>query len=182
MSLTPQAGKVVSVFGSNAPTAGDESYAAAREVGRRLAELGYAIANGGYGGVMEASSRGASEAGGDTIGVVCSIWSSTANRHTGRTVVTSGLLERLNKLIELGTGGYVVLPGGTGTLVELATVWELMAKGLMPRRPTVCVGGFWRPVIELMAGARPGCEELVTVAATPRELERHFPPVRGSLR
>ncbi|MFP3938545.1 MAG: LOG family protein, partial [Phycisphaerae bacterium] len=137
MGSSPQKGNVVSVFGSNEPVAGDASYEDAREIGRRLAKLGYTIANGGYGGVMEASSRGASDAGGDTIGVVCSVWSPTANRYTDRTIETSSLLERLNKLIELGTGGYVVLPGATGTLVELATVWELSAKRLLQWRPIV---------------------------------------------
>lgn len=182
MSPAAQQANVISVFGSNEPTDGDESYATAREVGSRLATLGYAIANGGYSGVMEASARGAKDAGGETIGVVCSIWSSQANSYTDRTVVTASLLERLNNLIELGTGGYVVLPGATGTLVELATVWELSAKRLMTPRAIVCVGDFWRPVIELMARARPGCEGLVAVAETPDELERHFPHVEASLR
>ncbi len=182
MSCGPAEAVTVSVFGSNSPTEGDEEYDLARRTGRRLAELGYAIANGGYGGTMVASARGAKEAGGSTIGVVCSVWSSRANSYIDRTVRTSDLLERLQRLIELGGGGYVVLPGATGTLVELATVWEMSAKRLLTRRPIVCVGGFWRPVIELMTGARPGCEDFVAVVEAPEELVEYFPKVEAGLR
>jgi len=49
---------VVSVFGANDAREGDEAYETARAVGRKLAESGYAVANGGYGGTMEASARG----------------------------------------------------------------------------------------------------------------------------
>jgi hypothetical protein len=172
---------IVSVFGSNDPSEGDDAYESARAVGRELARLGYGIANGGYGGTMEASARGAKEAGGATIGVVCSVWSSRANRYTDRTVRTSSLLERLERLIELGTGGYVVLPGATGTLVELASVWEMTAKGLLSRRPIVCMGGFWRPVVELMSGARPGCERCVAIAESAEKLAGYLPPAGADL-
>jgi predicted Rossmann-fold nucleotide-binding protein len=58
------------------------------------------------------------------------------------------LHQRLARLIELGDA-YVVLPGSTGTLVELAMVWELINKGLIPRRPILCWGDFWRPVVDI---------------------------------
>ena len=167
--------KVVSVFGANEGTAGDSRYSLAREVGRQLAELGYTIANGGYGGTMEASARGAKAAGGSTIGVMCSIWSSEPNRYIDERVETTSLLDRLAKLIELGTGGYVVLPGATGTLVELATVWEMICKKLLPRRPLVCVGGFWQPLIEMMTAARATSRNVISTIESPEKLKEHFP-------
>ena len=54
--------KVVSVFGTGAAKPGDKKYVLAEQLGRLLAESGFAIANGGYGGTMEASAKGASEA------------------------------------------------------------------------------------------------------------------------
>ncbi|MCP4375028.1 MAG: hypothetical protein GY794_02435, partial [bacterium] len=65
-------------------------------------------------------------------------------------------------------------PGGTGTLVELAYVWELMAKGLLERRAIVCVGDFWEPVLEMMRLERPSSAEYVIRVDMPSELENHF--------
>jgi hypothetical protein len=171
-------GRVVAVFGAYDPVEGSAAYELARAVGRRLAELGYAVADGGYGGAMEACSRGAKEAGGTTIGVTCSLWKSRANRYIDRCVQTDSLAARVATLLELGTSGYVALPGATGTLRELATAWEAMCLQASARRPLVCVGAFWRPLIEMMASARPGCEEVVSLVEGPEELEFFFPAAR----
>ena len=167
---------VVAVFGASDPRPGDEAYEFARGVGRKLAELGRVVVNGGYGGTMEASARGAKEAGGATIGVTCDIWRSRANEFIDEVIVTSCLPERIGKLIELGTGGYVVLPGATGTLAEFAWVWELACKGLLggPVRPIVCMTGFWRPLVEMMIAQRPAGADHVDFADTPAELVSKF--------
>ena len=55
--------------------------------------------------------------------------------------------ERLFELIKRGHG-YVACPGGTGTLVELAVVWEMLNKGAMKSKPLVVLGDFWQPMIE----------------------------------
>jgi len=60
----------------------------AEQTGRALAELGYVVANGGYGGTMEASARGAKQAGGRTIGVTCSIWKSRPNAYLDEVITT----------------------------------------------------------------------------------------------
>ncbi|MGH9787381.1 MAG: LOG family protein, partial [Candidatus Acidiferrales bacterium] len=57
--------------------------------------------------------------------------------------------ERLFKLVELGAG-YVVLPGGTGTLVELAVAWEWINKGFLEQKPIVILGDFWQPVVQVI--------------------------------
>ena len=165
---------VITVFGSNDAADGDEAFQRAHEVGKIIARLGYQVANGGYGGTMEASSRGAKSLGGETIGVTCSIWKSSPNPYIDREIKTAGLLERLDTLIKTGTSGYVVLPGATGTLVELACVWELMAKGLLPRRAIVCVGDFWQPLLEMMRQERPSSAEYVYSVETPSGLATHF--------
>ncbi|MDP6544465.1 MAG: LOG family protein [Phycisphaerae bacterium] len=165
---------VVTVFGSNDAADGDEAFQRAHEVGKTLARLGYQVANGGYGGTMEASARGAKSLGGETLGVTCSVWKSSPNSYLDREIRTADLLERLDTLVKAGTSGYVVLPGATGTLVELACVWELMAKGLLERRPIVCVGDFWKPVLELMRWERPSSGEYVCSVDMPRDLAAHF--------
>jgi hypothetical protein len=167
---------IVTVFGTGDCRDVEGACEQAEAVGRVLARLGYAVANGGYGGTMEASARGAKAAGGRTIGVVCDVWDGRPNRWIDEVVTTSDLMHRLRTLVDLGTAGYVVLPGATGTLVELAVVWETMSKRLAPRRALVCVGGFWRPLVELMSSARPACADYVTVIDRAEELERFLPP------
>jgi hypothetical protein len=174
--MTEATGSAVCVFGSADPRVGDEDYEAARSVGRELARLGYVVVNGGYGGVMEASSRGAQEAGGRTVGVTCSVWSRDPNPYLDEVIATGGIPERVGALLRTGTGGYVVMRGGTGTLVELSNAWELMAKGVMARRPIVCYGEFWRPLVDMMASGRETHRGGVALVRTAEELGRHFPP------
>jgi len=175
MQMETPAENVITIFGSNRASDGDLAYQVAHEAGKTVARIGYQVANGGYGGTMEASARGAKSVWGETIGVTCSIWNSKPNRYIDRVVKTSNLLERLETLIELGTSGYVVLPGATGTLAELACVWELISKGLIEHRPLVCVGDFWRPLTEMISQQRPASAKNVAFVETPGELESHFP-------
>ncbi|HQT91736.1 MAG TPA: LOG family protein, partial [Candidatus Kryptobacter bacterium] len=46
--------------------------------------------------------------------------------------------------------GYIILKGGTGTLVEFAMVWELMNKSIISGKPIIAVTEFWKPVIDLL--------------------------------
>jgi uncharacterized protein (TIGR00725 family) len=162
---------VVSVFGTGRARPGEPVYAFAEQVGRALAEAGFAIANGGYRGVMEATAKGAAEAGGAVIGVTCSAFkNSVANGYVTREVVTGSLDERLDTLVRLGRA-YVVLPGGTGTLLELATVWELKNKRFLDQgKPIVLAGEFWRPLVDLVAGDDPSCVKAVAFAGTADEV------------
>lgn len=138
--------KTVTVFGSSRPAPGSPAYETARSLGTALAQVGFAVATGGYGGVMAAVSRGAREAGGKTIGVTCEEFSTPANEWVEEEIRVKTWGERLFNLVELGAG-YVVLPGGTGTLVELAVVWEWTNKHFLPVKPLVILGGFWLPVV-----------------------------------
>ena len=146
--------KTVTIFGSSIPGEGTEIYRQTQQLGRRLAEAGFAVCNGGYGGLMEASARGARESGGLTIGVTCNVWTSTPNRWIAEEVRTSTFMERLLTLVERGDS-YIALPGGTGTLAELALVWEMMNKSSLSRsvggrKPLLVMTPYWQPVIECL--------------------------------
>ncbi len=138
----------VVVFGGSHFRPADPIWRAAEALGRAVAGEGWRLITGGYGGVMEAASKGAAEAGGEAVGVLCRLFGATGNAFLTRRLVTPDLFSRLKQLIDMGDG-YVVMPGSTGTLVELAMVWELMNKRLTSRRPLVCFGSFWSPVVEL---------------------------------
>lgn len=161
--------KVITIFGTSRAKAGDSVYALASETGRMLARAGFAIANGGYGGTMVAAAEGASEAGGQIYGVTCTAFKRKANEYVTHEIVTASLDERLDKLIELGRA-YMVLPGGTGTLLELAKVWEFRNKGfLKPDRPIILVGEFWKPLVGLLATDDPDCTRFVALANDPEQ-------------
>jgi uncharacterized protein (TIGR00730 family) len=147
MSESAPSGKVVTIFGSSKPQPGEPEYELARKLGGLIANAGFSICNGGYGGTMEAAARGAREANGSTIGVTMESVNPQANQWIDRTIVVKTLIDRLMKLIELGDA-YVVLRGGTGTLLELAAVWELMNKQMMRSRLVVVVGKFWDSTVE----------------------------------
>jgi len=163
--------KTVTVFGSSRPAPGSEAYETARRLGAALARAGFAVSSGGYGGVMEGVSRGAREAGGKTIGVTAAVFRSAANAWVEEEIRVATWQERLLKLVELGDG-YVVLPGGTGTLVELAVVWEWINKGFLAARPVVVLGEFWRPVIEVIPVAELRANPVLRVETVDEAVER----------
>ena len=143
--------RVITVFGSARTEPGTPAYETAEALGCALAEAGFTVANGGYGGTMEAVSKGASEAGGRVIGVTTDQFDSTPNQWIEEEIRVPDWTARLFKLIELGEG-YVALPGGTGTLVELSVVWEWNNKRFFERpRPVVLLGDYWQTVIEAVA-------------------------------
>jgi uncharacterized protein (TIGR00730 family) len=162
--------KTITIFGTANAKSGEPAYTLAYKVGRLLAQAGFTIANGGYGGTMLAASKGAAEAGGETIGVTCSAFKgSTANEYITREIVADSLDERLDTLIKLGQA-YVVLPGGTGTLLELAKVWELKNKGFIEAdKPIILVGRFWKPLFDLIASDDPESIRYVHQADGPKQ-------------
>jgi hypothetical protein len=117
-------------------------------VGLCLGRAGYTIANGGYGGTMEAAAQGAKLAQAPTIGVTCDAFGRNGpNQWIDKEIRTSDLNGRLEKLIQIGQG-YVILPGGTGTLLEIAMVWELINKHFISSKPMIFMTDFWKPIIE----------------------------------
>jgi len=139
--------RVITVFGSSRIAEGDAFYAEARALGRALAAAGFVVCSGGYGGVMEAVSRGAKDAGGRTLGVTAAAFRSRVNRWVDEEFRVTTWEERLFELVRRGQG-YVACRGGTGTLVELAVVWEMLNKRIMLHKPFAVLGGFWEPVLE----------------------------------
>jgi len=161
----------ITVFGTSHARPGEALYEEARRLGEALARAGYTVANGGYGGTMRATAEGAHRVAGRVIGVTCSAFGCGGpNEFVTEEIRTDSLVERLARLVDLGQG-YVVLPGGTGTLLELAEVWELKNKRLGPvGRPIVLLGTFWNPLLNLMDGMDPGCREHLVIAADVEEV------------
>lgn len=181
LSQDPSKRVIVAVFGSGRVRRDTVQYGQARELGRELAGRGLAVCSGGYGGVMEAASRGAHEAGGYVIGVTARAFRARANRWVGHEVRVGTWQERLFELVRQGDG-YAVCQGGTGTLVELAAVWEMLNKGLMRAKPIALLGPFWLPVIQYVSQAESGRSSegrtcgasVIQLAASPADAARYF--------
>jgi uncharacterized protein (TIGR00725 family) len=168
--------RTITVFGSSRPRESDNEYATARQLGAELAKKGFSVCTGGYGGVMEAVSRGAHDEGGRTIGVTARFFKAAANEWLNKEIGLKTWQDRLFELIDRGDG-YVLCAGGTGTLVELAVVWEMINKRVMPPKPMVVLGDFWKPVIDRVRQAEIGQESpwierqtpLIQFAGSPSE-------------
>jgi uncharacterized protein (TIGR00725 family) len=168
---------IVSVFGSSRPRENDSDYVRARELGRALAQRGFAICTGAYGGTMEAVSRGAKEAGGKTYGVTAEFFAAAnANQWVDVEVRVKTWQERLFEIIGLADG-FVACKGGTGTLAELAVAWEMMNKSVIPTKPFVALGEAWAPILNCVRAVEVGQEnpwaeaqaQILRTVATPAE-------------
>ena len=155
-SIGPPGARWVCVFGTSDP-ADTASTDEAEALGKRLAANGWVTVTGGYTAVMEGANRGAKSSGGFSVGVGCRLFSRKPNGYLDEVVWTDNLMTRLETLLRLGDG-YVACKGGTGTLSEIALAWEYINKRIVPRRPLVLLGEFWRSLPEIVSdqAAAPG--------------------------
>jgi len=109
--------KIIGVIGSSAPSA--SGLVLAYEVGRLLAEADVALVTGGLGGVMEAASRGCSEADGLVLGILPGADSESANPYVG-IAVPSGMGHARNVLVVQTAQALIAVEGALGTLSEIA--------------------------------------------------------------
>ncbi len=141
----------VTIFGGAAPQTNGTSYQDAFRLGQKLALAGHVVLTGGYIGTMEAASRGAAESGGHVIGVTCGEVERWRNVKANAWVLEErhfpSLHERLLALID-GCDAAIALPGGVGTLLEIAMMWNRMTVDALPRMPLILVGSGWRETME----------------------------------
>ncbi len=154
----------VTVFGASRPTPGDDEYETGVLLGRQLAQAGHVIVTGGYGGVMEAVSRGARQEGGHTIGVTTPSafpHRSGANAWIVEEIPTPDLPTRIQTMLNLADAA-IALPGSLGTFTEIALAWNVnFVATFSGERPTplLAVGETWNrllPELESLLEAEPG--------------------------
>jgi len=154
------------------------------KLGGLLAAKGFEVMSGGFGGTMEDISRGAKLAGGKTIGVTYYKYidarDKKPNKFIDEEIRAKNIFERINIMTEKADA-FIVLPGGTGTLLELAACLELMNKGLTEPKPIIAFGDFWSSVLDKLSGEPVlsektrsafnalSCSDLVTFVKSPEE-------------
>jgi len=141
----------ITVFGGSSPKPGDPAYEQAYQLGKLIGDAGFTVLTGGYIGTMEAVSRGVYESGGHVIGVTCEqieAWRPVSpNRWVQEEKRFPTLRERLYALID-NCDAALVLPGGIGTLAELALMWSQLQTMSISARPLVLIGDGWLGVYE----------------------------------
>jgi uncharacterized protein (TIGR00730 family) len=171
-------GPAVTVFGSARVDEDSDTYRMAREIGRRLAEAGYAVITGGGPGAMEAANRGCQEGGGLSVG--CNIelpHEQGLNPYTDLEVEFRYFFARKTMFVKYADG-FVILPGGFGTLDELFESLTLIQTGKIEHFPVVLVGrDHWRGLLDwirhavLPAGAIEAADlDLVRITDDPAEV------------
>jgi uncharacterized protein (TIGR00730 family) len=144
-------GPCVTIFGSARFPAGHRYYELAREAGRLSAAAGFTVMTGGGPGVMEAANRGAREAGGKSVG--CNIelpHEQEPNPYLDLFVEFRYFFVRKVMLVKYSYG-FIVLPGGFGTLDEIFETATLIQTGKIPNFPLVLLGTeYWKDLFELL--------------------------------
>ncbi|HYG93738.1 MAG TPA: TIGR00730 family Rossman fold protein [Nocardioides sp.] len=142
-------GSAIAVFGS-ARTAEDEpAYAQGIEVGRKLVQSGFAVITGGGPGAMEAANRGASEAGGVSVGLGIELPFETGLNEWSDVGINFRYFFVRKTMFVKYSQGFIVLPGGMGTLDELFEAVTLVQTGKVTEFPVVLMGTeYWSGLID----------------------------------
>ena len=142
-------GEAIAVFGSARLGPEHPAYAQAEEISRRLAEAGFAVITGGGPGLMEAANKGASEAGGVSIGLGIELpFENGLNDYVDLGINFRYFFARKTMFVKYAQG-FVVLPGGVGTLDELFEALTLRQTGKVKHFPIVLVGtDYWAGLLD----------------------------------
>ncbi len=137
-------GPAVSVFGSARTREDDPAHAIGVAIGRALVEAGYAVITGGGPGAMEAANRGACEAGGVSVGLGIELpFESGLNPYVDLGVNFRYFFTRKTMFVKYAQG-FIVLPGGFGTLDELFEALTLVQTQKVTSFPIVLIGtAYW---------------------------------------
>jgi hypothetical protein len=143
----------VSIFGSARVPRDHPGYDRALEIGRRFAESGFAVVTGGGPGLMEAANRGAKEGGGMSIGFNIELpQEQEPNAYLDLCLVFRHFYVRKTMFVK-AADGFVILPGGFGTLDELFESLTLIQTGKVEDFPVVLFdSGYWGGLIDWLSG------------------------------
>jgi len=142
-------GPAVGVFGSARTPAGDPVYAQGEELGRKLVDAGFAVITGGGPGAMEATNKGASEAGGVSVGLGIELpFEAGLNPWVDKGINFRYFFARKTMFVKY-TQGFTALPGGLGTLDELFEALTLVQTQKVTSFPVVLLGSdYWGGLID----------------------------------
>ncbi len=172
----------IAVFGSSKPHPGSPDYEEAYLLGKLLGNAGHTVWTGGYGGTMEAVSKGASQMGSHVIGVTCqeiADWrGSQANPWVQEEFCAPTLQDRIMKMIN-SCDAAIALPGGAGTLTEIMLTWNRLLIEADPPKPLILIGSGWEQVIGSLFSSQkdhilPADKQWLSFAENPQEAVQYL--------
>jgi uncharacterized protein (TIGR00730 family) len=146
-------GPAVSIFGSARVAPSDASYAAAQDLGARLAGKGITVITGGGPGIMEAANKGALEAGGVSVGLGIELpHEQRINDYCNMALNFRYFFARKLMFVKYAQA-FVIFPGGFGTFDELFESLVLVQTGKIDHFPVILYGsGYWQPLLDWLRG------------------------------
>ena len=181
-----ETGPAVAVFGSARTPADHPEYAAAENIGRVLAEAGFTVITGGGPGAMEAANKGASQAGGTSVGLGIELpFENGLNPWVDKGINFRYFFVRKTMFIKYSQG-FVVLPGGVGTFDELFEALTLVQTEKITQFPIILFGSdYWSGLVDWMrhtvlAGGKIAATDLDRIVVTddPDEVVRRMVQAR----
>jgi uncharacterized protein (TIGR00730 family) len=146
-------GPAVSVFGSARVQRTDAQYLSAEHLGRRLAQEGFAVITGGGPGIMEAANKGAAEADGESIGCNIELPFEQGMNAWVRTAVNFRYFFVRKTMFVKYAEGFIIFPGGFGTMDELFEALTLIQTGKVRNFPVVLFGSaYWSGLLDWLRG------------------------------
>ena len=139
------------IFGSARTDRNSKYYKMAEETARAIVEKGFGITTGGGPGIMEAANKGAAEAGGSSAGInVVLPFETESNKYVQRNkMITLRYFFVRKVLLTKYAQGFVIMPGGFGTIDELFEILTLIQTGKTKRAPVILMGGdYWQGLID----------------------------------
>ncbi len=175
----------VSIFGSARVQPGTPAYDTAEEIGRLLVEAGFTVITGGGGGVMEAGNKGASEAGGHSVGLNIELpFEQMPNPYANTKLNFRYFFVRKVIFVKYSMA-YIVMPGGFGTLDEMAEALTLIQTHRIRPFPVILVGSdFWGGLVDWIKNVQlehgmisPDDLDLIHVMDDPEEIVKFIKKV-----
>ncbi len=145
--------RAVSVFGSARTPSDRPEYALAEELGAALARAGWAVITGGGPGIMEAANKGASQAGGLSVGLGIELpFEQSLNEWVDLGIEFRYFFARKTMFVKYAQA-FVILPGGFGTMDELFESLTLVQTRKVNQFPVILMGtAFWAPLVDWLRG------------------------------
>jgi hypothetical protein len=152
--LLAELGLAVCIFGSARAPRTSPEYELAERIATGLARAGYAIITGGGPGIMEAANKGASQAGGDSVGLGIELpMEQGLNQYVNIGLEFRYFFVRKTVMVKYSQA-FVLLPGGFGTMDELFEALTLVQTGKITRFPIVLVGSsYWSGLLSWLKSA-----------------------------
>lgn len=144
-------GPCVSIFGSARTTADNKYYALAEDIAKKLSDAGYGVITGGGPGIMEAANKGAREAGGKSVGLNINLpFEQYPNEYIDYDKLINFKFFFVRKVMFMKYAqGFIVLPGGFGTLDEMFEALTLVQTNKVAKFPIILVGkDYWSGLVD----------------------------------